>query len=150
MKTEKMTDVALAVVDHLTEITEDAVLDTMSEILESEGVSVHCTWAMLVFSQIMELDKIGSQSIRRFATNYMKNVDDSLEMFLQGFAEAINHPEERGPFQKALSFLVVYFDARPEEHLKYLESHILTDDVLLEWPEDVSDYMPHFLRQLRE
>jgi hypothetical protein len=150
MKTEKMADVAMAVSDHLTEITDDAALNTMSEILETEDVSVHSVWATLVFSQIMELDTVESPSVRRFLTVYMKNVEDCLEMFLDGFTEAINHPKERRPFQKAVSFMVIYFQARPAERLKYVESHILSDGVLLDWPEDLSDLMPYFLRDLSE
>jgi hypothetical protein len=150
MKAEKMADIAIAVSDHLTEITEDAALDTMSKILESEDISVHSIWATLVFSQIMELDKIDAPSIKRFVTVYMKKVENSLEMFLDGFAEAIDHPENRGAFQKALSFLVVYFDALPDEHARYMESHILSDNLLFQWPEDLYDFLPYFLREIRD
>jgi hypothetical protein len=143
-----LNNIAMVFSDHLSELGSEPVFEDICQILDTDDFETHQVWSMLLFSQTMDAGEIASPGIRRFLSIYMKNVDGCMEMFLDGFVQAINRPQEIVPFQRAVSFLVVYFQVRPEAHRQYVAEHPLGDETIAAWPQGIIGLQPNFVNKI--
>jgi ubiquitin C-terminal hydrolase len=143
-----LNEIAMMISDHLSELDSDSVFEDVCRIVDTDDFEAHQIWSMLLFSQVMDLGEITSPGIRKFLSIYMKNVDDCMELFLDGFGEAINRPRDILQFRRAVSFLVVYFQARPEAHKQYIAEHPLSEETVTAWPQGLVDLQSYFVNKI--
>jgi hypothetical protein len=143
-----LNEIAMVIGEHVSELDSDSVFEDLCLILDTDDFDAHQIWSMLLFSQIMDGGEIASPGIRKFLSIYMKNADDCLNMFLSDFVEAIDIPGEIIQFRRAVSFLVVYFQARPGAHKEYIAAHPLSEETIAAWPRDLLDLQSYFVNKV--
>jgi hypothetical protein len=142
---ERVLDFVLLLGDHFSTMNGqqlDPVIQIFYDAFGSESFESTQKWSGLLFAELMELNGIECESMRKFLISYSQAVEDAFDGHIDNFGSGLIKGVD---LERIVAFLSIFFEALPGRKTDFLAQFPIPDEVIAAWPENLEAELSLFL-----